>query len=259
MPQIVTLLSDFGMQDSYVAEMKAVLMPLPRLRIVDITHQVPPQDIRTGAFQLLRSYRWFPRGTWHIAVVDPGVGTSRKALYVETRDYCFVGPDNGVLLWAVRDAEKRDFQPARAFEIVVPKEASTTFHGRDVFAQFVAASLKEKPQRLQKVEFLSGDPFPAPVKKKHEYEGQILTRDYFGNAITSISAEVGFDVLGEVGARGAKLKSYPNYEKIPAGTAGLIRGSHGFWELACRNESAWDLLKLHAGSPITITTLDALP
>lgn len=258
MPQIVTLLTDFGLQDTYVAEMKAILMPLPRLRIVDLTHNVPAHDIRYGAFQLLRSYRWFPKGTWHMCIVDPGVGTSRKAIYVETRNYCFVGPDNGLLLWAVKDAEKRDLTPCRAFEVSIPSGVSTTFHGRDVFARFVVSSLKNRPQKLTKIDSLSGEHFPSPIKKGREYHGEVLVCDHFGNAITSIAEEGVRDALAEVGSTKTKIKSYPSYEKIPDGKAALIRGSHGFWEIACRKKSACEMLRLKNGTKVSITPLGDL-
>ena len=101
---VVSLLTDFGEYDSYVAEVKAVLLNLaPSLTLVDITHQVSPFEIEEGAFQLLRSHHWFPLGTFHLAIVDPGVGTSRLPIYVKTRHFHFIGPtDNGPLLWAVQ-------------------------------------------------------------------------------------------------------------------------------------------------------------
>src|SRR5581483_9825332 len=102
MPPIFTLLTDFGIADSYVAEMKAAILTRePRAILVDISHEVPAYGIEAGAFQLLRAHAHFPRGTRHIAVVDPGVGSSRLPIYVRTRDYHFIGPDNGLLLWAV--------------------------------------------------------------------------------------------------------------------------------------------------------------
>src|SRR5262245_10443235 len=101
MPQIISFLSDFGLRDSYVAEVKAVLLSgFPGAIVVDITHEVPSFDVEAGAFNLYRAYRHFPKGSWHLAVVDPGVGTERRAIYVEAHGHHFVGPDNGILRWA---------------------------------------------------------------------------------------------------------------------------------------------------------------
>src|SRR5689334_17338345 len=103
MPNLVTLMTDFGLKDSYVAEVKGVILSqVPSATIVDITHEVPPYQITAGAFQLLRSYRWFPASAYHLCVVDPGVGTDRRCLFVRTAYGSFIGPDNGVLMWAVR-------------------------------------------------------------------------------------------------------------------------------------------------------------
>ena len=167
MPQLVTLLTDFGTEDSYVAEMKAILFSqLPTLNVVDITHHIPPFDIERGAFQLLRSYGWFPAPTYHLAVVDPGVGSQRKCLYISTAHGHFIGPDNGVLLWAVRDAERRKKKPALIYEIPVPPETLPTFNGRDVLAPFLANLLRGKKMRLRRLEQMAGREFPLPQKRK---------------------------------------------------------------------------------------------
>src|ERR1041385_12602 len=109
MAGLISFLSDFGLRDTYVAEVKAVfLSELPDATVVDLTHEVPAFDIEAGAFHLLRAYHAFPPGACNLAGVDPGVGSSRRAIYVEVGSYSFVGPDNGVLLWAVRDCERRE-------------------------------------------------------------------------------------------------------------------------------------------------------
>src|SRR2546427_4971224 len=126
---LVTLLSDFGTTDSYVAEMKGVILSaVPAATLVDITHAVPPGDVRSGAYLLRRTWHRFPPGTIHLAVVDPGVGTERAAFALQVRGHAFVGPDNGLFSPVLRDVE------AQIVTLVVPAGASPTFHGRDVFA-----------------------------------------------------------------------------------------------------------------------------
>src|SRR5262245_18985246 len=121
---LITLLTDFGLADAYVGEMKAVLLSSKKPpNIVDITHQITPFDIRNGAFQLLRSYDFFPEDTFHLAVVDPGVGSDRNCIYVKTERYHFIGPDNGLLIWAIRECERRDKKKAEAYIIPVEKGA----------------------------------------------------------------------------------------------------------------------------------------
>jgi S-adenosylmethionine hydrolase len=137
---IVTLLTDFGTSDSYVAEMKARLLAgAPDAVLVDVTHAVAPGDIRAAAYILGRSWHRFPEGTVHLAVVDPGVGTARAAVVIGAGGHRFVGPDNGLFTNVLRDRE------VEVVEIAVPDGAAPTFHGRDVFAPAAAALLAGDP------------------------------------------------------------------------------------------------------------------
>ena len=134
MRPIITLLTDFGTVDGYVGEMKGVLLTgMPGADIVDITHDIPPQDVDRGRLTLARVWRRFPPGTIHVVVVDPGVGSSRDAIAVSSEGYFLVGPDNGVLSAALLAAS------ARVVSLSVSQHASATFHGRDVFAPAAAA------------------------------------------------------------------------------------------------------------------------
>src|ERR687883_1519433 len=133
MPAIVTLLTDFGTADGYVAEMKGVLLArAPEAQLVDVTHDIPPQDVEAGRLAVARYWRRFPPGTVHLAVVDPGVGSARAALAVSSDGRFLVGPDNGLLSPALL------FAGARAVSLPIPQSASPTFHGRDVFAPAAA-------------------------------------------------------------------------------------------------------------------------
>ncbi len=136
--QLITLTTDFGTRDWFVGTMKGVILSVaPRAAVVDLTQDIPPGDIRGGAFALLAGYRFFPKGTVHDAVVDPGVGKARKAIAVQTARYCFVGPDNGVLSLALANEKIQTIRSLENREYFL-HPISRTFHGRDVFAPVAA-------------------------------------------------------------------------------------------------------------------------
>lgn len=252
MATIVTLLTDFGGQDPYVGEVKARLLGIPDVRWVDLTHQIAPQAIQQGAFQLWRSYRYFPKGTYHLAIVDPGVGSARRAIYVRTADYHFVGPDNGLLKWAVADAERATGSPAEIFEIGVPAGTAPTFHGRDVFAPFIVAHARGQAPELRKLSPpLTGTDFPVCQERKGYLEGNFLVADHFGNLVTNVpvTSPVAYAEHPETRER---LFPYPNYARIPPGDLGLLPGSHGFWEIAVRDGSAQTKLPTFMGRSIRL-------
>lgn len=254
---LFTLLTDFGTQDSYVAEMKAaILARQPRAVIVDITHQVPAFAIEAGAFQLWRSHAHFPKGTWHIAIVDPGVGGERRPIYARTRDYHFVGPDNGLLRWAIRACEAREKKAAAVYEIPSPKGLRPTFHGRDLFAPFAAQQSAKPSTRLKKLSELAGRDFPIAQAHGVGWRGEIIAVDHYGNLVTSIPA--GAEEI-EVSVAGTKqrIAIASHYGAIPSGHAALIRGSHGLWEIATREASAATLLKAAVGTPVTFFARDS--
>ena len=188
---VVALLTDFGLDDPFVGVMKGVILRrFPGARIVDLTHQIRPQDITEGAFWLSRSYPWFPTGTVHVAVVDPGVGTERRALAARVDGQLFVAPDNGIMAGVLDRApqvEVRELDLGR-FDLPQP---SATFHGRDVFAP-VAAELASGRRRLEQV----GPPVDEVVRLdgagvrtvEAGLEGRVVSIDHFGNLITNISA-----------------------------------------------------------------------
>ncbi len=246
---IVTLLTDFGVEDTYVAELKAVLLSGdPKVTLVDLTHDVRAFDISLGAFQLLRAYHHFPKGTYHLAVVDPGVGSRRKCLFVETQKYRFIGPDNGLLKWAVRHSEYVEGKPAKIREIDVPEGTGPTFHGRDVFAPAIVRHIKGKTFKGEKLKDLEGRDFPEPTERDGFVTGEVIAIDHFGNLVTSLpqlpnetpEARIGRDVLRTVGC----------YADIPPGEACLVPGSHGYWEISCRGASAHQKLAVAVGESI---------
>ncbi len=253
---VVTLLTDFGLEDSYVAEVKAVLLSCGRkIEIIDITHEIPPFDVEWGAFQLMRAYNFFSPGTLHFAIVDPGVGSDRRCLHVQTKTCHFVGPDNGVLLWAVRDCERRENQRATISEIPLKKGLSSTFHARDLMAPYVVQLLKGKKDRIKRKAELKGREFPAVRELDGRKFGEIIGFDHFGNAITSIPVRPYPIVEAHIGHRVERLTTVSNYQSIIEGEVALVPGSHGFWEVAAKEDSAVDLLDLKKGEPVTVFPL----
>jgi len=250
MAHLITLLTDFGTKDSYVAEVKGVILSqVPSATIVDITHDIKPYQIEEAAFNLLRAYACFPAHAHHLVVVDPGVGTNRKCIFVKTGHGSFIGPDNGVLLWAIRDAEKFKKKAALAYEIPVVEKAGSTFHGRDVFAPFLVEHLRGKKQRLRRITTLTGREFPKAAHGVGKISGEILYEDHFGNTVTNIPVGKA-PVRANIGRY--QVHTAPNYEAIPASKVALVRGSHGFWEFAAHQESSSKRLRLKKGDPITL-------
>ncbi len=192
MRRVITLLTDFGTQDYFVASMKGVILSIVNdVHIVDISHDVPPQDIKRAAMILWACYKYFPRGTIHVVVVDPGVGTARKPLLIVTRNYFFVGPDNGVLVPAAEDdgiIEVYEIDP----EKVSRGRISTTFHGRDIFAPAAAyLALGLSPEDIgHRCSTYVKLELEKPRKiSENEYEAQVVYIDRFGNVYTNMREE----------------------------------------------------------------------
>ena len=246
MRPVVTLLTDFGTADGYVAEMKGVILTrAPDATLVDVTHDVVPQDVEAGRLALARYWRRFPARTVHLAIIDPGVGSPRVALAVESDERFLVGPDNGVLSPALLVGG------ARAVSLPIPAGASPTFHGRDGFAP--AAAELALGATLDAV----GSPVldfvvrrtPEPRRLADgSVEGQVITIDRFGNAITN--------VLGlrahSVEVNGTHLPLLRAYADVPEGEAVALVGSTGLIEIAVRNGSGAEALGLERGSVIVV-------
>jgi S-adenosyl-L-methionine hydrolase (adenosine-forming) len=245
---IVTLLTDFGTSDSYVAEMKGVLLArCPGAVLVDITHAVPPGDIRSGAYLLGRAWSRFPGDTIHLVVVDPGVGTARAALALRAHGHWFVGPDNGVFTPLYRDAE------VTIAVLPVPADASPTFHGRDVFAPAAAALASGTPLHAL------GEPLTTiPVRLTYaepHYEGksvvgEILYVDRFGTLVTNLTTELvpPYAVLEVEGLEIGPLRR--TFGDVPTGGLLAYVGSGGAVEIAVRDGSAARRLGLGMGGRI---------
>jgi S-adenosyl-L-methionine hydrolase (adenosine-forming) len=242
MRPIITLLTDFGTADGYVAEMKGVILTrAPEVALVDVTHDVPPQDVEGGRLAVARYWRRFPAGTVHVAVVDPNVGSARAALAVESDSRFLVGPDNGVLSPALLVAG------ARAVTLPIPSSAAPTFHGRDVFAP-AAAELALGAT----LDAIGSPALEFVVRRTPEprrladgsVEGQVITIDRFGNAITNL---LGLRARS-IEVNGTLLPLRRSYADVPEGEPVALVGSTGLIEIAVRDGSGAAALGLGRGS-----------
>lgn len=188
---IISLLTDFGLEDNFVAVMKAVILKInPQAQIIDICHGIKPQGILEAAFLLKSSFKYFPSDTVHLVVVDPAVGSRRKRLLVKTEDYFFIGPDNGVLSLTLKE-----LRPLKIIEITNKryflKPVSDTFHGRDIFAPVSAyVSKGEDVQRFgKKIKTFKTMSLPPLRITKRELVGEVIHIDHFGNLISNIDKD----------------------------------------------------------------------
>jgi S-adenosyl-L-methionine hydrolase (adenosine-forming) len=256
---IITMLSDFGLRDYFVGAVKGVMLSLnPDLMIVDISHQIPPQDIFTGAFTLGQAYSCFPSGSIHLAVVDPGVGTARKAMVASAGGHFFVAPDNGILTYVMEANE--DFA---AYEITADhyfrKPVSATFHGRDIFAPIAAWISRGIPLHQIGPELSSPIHLQIPALKRVRdalIQGVILAVDQFGNLITNLKpsdVQTPFKMMAGQKEITSLRKTYG--EGSP-GEIFIVPGSTGYLEISMRSGSAAATLNLKAGVPIGVVLLN---
>ncbi len=257
-PPLITLTTDFGLKDPWVGTMKGVILSInPEARVVDLTHLVSAHNIVEAALLLAGSYRFFPRGTIHVAVVDPGVGGRRRPIVVETEGYLFVGPDNGLFTMALHNERIKRIIHITEKEYMLPA-VSHTFHGRDIFAP-VAAHLSKgvSPEEvgspvadLQRVEV------PLPVVKGDRIEGEVIHVDTFGNLITNIdeAALEGADPRSlKVELEGITIEGLSeSYEEGRTGRAIAIVGSTGYLEIACYMKRAEKMLGATLGQKVVV-------
>ena len=255
----ITLTTDFGLSDWYVGAMKGAILRInPRAAIVDITHDISPGNLQAGAFALAASYRSFPKNTIHVAVVDPGVGSDRRPLLIQTKDFSFIGPDNGLLSFALLDEQPRSIRCLNG-RTLWKSPVSNTFHGRDIFGP-AAAHLSQGmvPEKLGK---RVGDyirlRWPAPHLGRNQILGEILYTDRFGNLITNIpKATIQFWALSNARVRLAnsrrQIPIVELYESAPEGRPLALFGSTGFLEIAINGGSAANVLGLKEGDKVRV-------
>jgi S-adenosyl-L-methionine hydrolase (adenosine-forming) len=258
---IITLTTDFGTRDAYVAEMKGVMLEIAAsaghtLHLIDVTHEVAAHDVTEGALALDGAVPYFPRGSVHLAVVDPGVGTARRGLVVRTDRALFVGPDNGLFTPFLEQSTPWDAWELQANEYRLPS-VSRTFHGRDIFAPAAAhLAAGVAPERFGPA---VRDPvrlaWPTVRAVAGAVAGAVLHVDRFGNLVTSIRGEA-LDDVGQ-GARirlaGRPLPLVSTYGELEEGQAGALVGSSGRLEIAVREGSAAARFKARRGTPVVVS------
>ncbi len=259
---VITLLSDFGLTDSYVAQMKAVVLSTsPNAEIVDISHGIEKHSIAAGSYILETTVPFFPAGSVHVAVVDPGVGGDRLPIAIECEQGVVIGPDNGLL---ARAADKLGFQAAYriANSHFIRDVPSSTFHGRDIFA-FAAAGIAagHRPNEVgPPLSAIARLDFPEPSFSRELVSFRVLYVDSFGNIVTNISSvdserfgfRQGVRVKIVVGKRGSHHVGTitTSYFDIPSHGFGVLRGSQGYLEIALKEASA--------AATLGVKTLDSL-
>ncbi len=263
---IITLLTDFGTKDHYVASMKGVILRInPQCRLIDISHHVVPHDIQDGAWILANAFSYFPKGTIHLSVVDPGVGSPRKPVLLVTPNYFFIGPDNGLFGLVAQRERVKQLVVLTKKEYFLPN-ASMTFHGRDIFAPVAAhLSLGVKPSAFgYKTRSLKELEVQRPIVKDGELSGEILHVDTFGNLVSNIDEGKLFQFIQgrpfliRVGNKGIhELKS--GYWEGKKGEPIALIGSGGFLEISVREGNAQKMLKARRGDPIQVTTKSQAP
>ncbi|KPK96115.1 hypothetical protein AMJ80_01855 [bacterium SM23_31] len=259
--KIITLLTDFGTQDGYAGTMKGVILGInPHVTIIDISHEIPKWDIKAAAFVLHSAYRYFPSGTIHVIVVDPGVGSEREILAVQTKDYLFLAPDNE-LLSLIFEHERDCMVYRMTHREKYLADLSQTFHGRDIFAPVAAYLSKNVP--LSEI----GEPYqdavcgliPKPKMDLNKVAGEIVYQDGFGNLISNISkydlAESGISENAVISIKGKTIHGLrTSYSSLSAGELLALISSAGFLEIACNKCSAADILQAGAGTKVVIRT-----
>ncbi len=278
MSSIITLTTDFGYDDAYVAAVKGAILSInPGANIIDISHSIKPQNILQAAFILSAAYRYFPKQTIHMAIVDPGVGSERQGIILKTPSAVFVTPDNGILSYIIDDlfsieSHSLTEQTHDLTEIVFKKgleaaaitdprfwrhPVSSTFHGRDIFAPVAAGlslgiSLYEFGEKINSLYVL---PIPKPsLDSEGNLAGRVLHVDRFGTLITNIKSNdlPGKDVVIEVA--GYCIQGIGNYYAQKEGVMAIV-GSSGYLEVSLRDGSACDFLGVIVGDEIKVTSV----
>lgn len=256
---IITLLTDFGTADAYVAAMKGVILSLaPQATLVDISHDIPPQDIRAGAWVLGQAWSAFPAGTIHVAVVDPGVGTGRAALLVEADTQMFLAPDNGILSWVLKQAGQVRLRELRA-EVHRPGDVAATFHGRDVFAH-AAGLLAGGRARMDDISDETKSvimPSWAVIHlEQSRIVGEVVHIDRFGNLITNIQRkqveEMKWPSYAVQAGGVGNVRLCRTYADAKSGELIALFGSSGTLELAVSGGSAAANTHLIRGAEVSV-------
>ncbi len=258
--RVISLITDFGLEDNFVGVMKAVILRInPHVRFVDICHNIKPQGTLEAAFLLKSAYKFFPSGTVHLVVVDPGVGSKRKKILVRTKNYFFIGPDNGVLSLALKEE-----RPLEIVEIsnekYFLKPASNTFHGRDIFAPVCAHISKCEGIRKfgSPVSSLETLGLPRPKVSHRELIGEVIYVDRFGNLISNIDKEIFENFIKNrrfkicIKDKTIERLSQGYFEDIASKPIALIN-SFDYLEIAVNGGSASKIMIAGKGTKVGVT------
>jgi len=270
MAKIITLLTDFGIESTYPAQMKGVILErVPDAVLVDMSHGVPRHDVRTAAFMLVSAAPAFPQGTVHLAVVDPGVGSDRRVLAAEADGHLYVAPDNGLLTLVVQGG-RLTAPPASSARVVSVENqihfrsgVSSTFHGRDIFAPVAAALASGTALETlgSEIEAIERFPLPQPQRRGNTICGQVLYVDPFGNLVTNVPGGMleAFDRSRiEVIVSGAVIRTLCSaYSEVAPGMLLAYIGSAGLLEVAVNRQSASVRLAAGIGTRVTVTLPEA--
>jgi len=256
--RIITLTSDFGGQDYYVSAMKAVILQIcPDVRMVDISHDLPPQDIMAGAWVLRNTAFLYPPGTIHLAVIDPGVGSDRRSVIVRARDQYFVGPDNG--LFSLIAEEEEHSVVALTNKTFWRETVSATFHGRDIFAPVAANLCKGEPMDSFGMKGTDLTPYrwAKPISDEEGIQGWVMHIDRYGNLVTNIpgSLIVAHDKYAKfkIYVGNTILKEFSaTFSEVPDGEPVALIGSSGMLEIAINKGNAEQMLGIEKGAPVSL-------
>jgi S-adenosylmethionine hydrolase len=256
---ILTLTTDFGLGDHYVGTMKGVIAGIcPQAQIVDISHDVTPFEIGEGAFLIAQAYRYFPKKTVHVVVIDPGVGTARRPVLMEAAGQLFVAPDNGVLSLVQAREEGAKFRLIASSKYFL-KQVSSTFHGRDIFAPVAAHLAKGVPAARmgKRIEDYLKPGWDKPHREgKHTWMGRILKIDRFGNVITNFHSAEFADLTLHSFTMGfgprQVTKVARNYAECAPGELFVILGSGGYYEVSTSQGSAAKLIGCESGASVEL-------
>lgn len=252
----ITLTTDFGNEDPYVGIMKGVILnTYPYAKLIEITNNIRPQDISQASFVLEQSFKFFPKGTVHLCVVDPGVGSGRKPIILQTENYLFVGPDNGVFTSVLNQEE---FIKAVKIENTdyMLKEISNTFHGRDIFAPAAAflakgVDINDFGSEIQKEELVLSTENEV-IKKEKSRIGQVKYIDRFGNLITNICADdLPEKLKGKVKGKGFR-DLHTSYTTGKANELLAIKGSSNTLELSVNSGNAQKITNASVGDKVEV-------
>ncbi len=251
-PAVITLTTDFGTKDTFVAELKGVILSInPSALIVDITHEIEPFNILEAAIKLSSASKYFPSGSIHMAVVDPGVGSLRRPIVIHTERGFYVGPDNGILSLAVRDQVIDGVYEIRTSEF---KIAGPTFHGRDIFAPVSARlSAGVAPEALGRpINDFVRLSLPEPEFMDKGIKGKVIIIDRFGNAITNVRGEALGTKSFRVIVSGREIPLFNYYKEAEGLTAGALINSSGYLEIFQYRGSAAESLNIKIQDPVEV-------